>query len=86
MVSPHLLFFPLHPSSLHTFLPLPNFPQVFPSTKLSSINHDPHLHLSGFSPLRKIPTVNHYLRNPDFQQYLLGTAEHGMGNARIPRP
>jgi len=34
---------------------------------LSSINRDSHLHLSGFSPLRKIPTVNHYLRNQDFQ-------------------
>jgi len=48
-----------------------NFPQVFPSTKLSSINHDSHLHLSGFSPLRKILTVDHYLRNQDFQQKIL---------------
>jgi len=55
-------------SSLHTFLPVHNFPQAFPSTKLSSINHDSHLHLSGFSPLRKILTVNHYLHNQDFQQ------------------
>jgi len=54
-------------SSPHTFLPVHNFPQVLPSTKLSSINHDSHLHLSGFSPLRKILTVNHYLRNQDFQ-------------------
>ena len=54
-------------SSQHIFLPVHNFPQVFPSTKLSSINHDSHLHLSGFSPLRKIPTVNHYLSNQDFQ-------------------
>jgi len=55
-------------SSQHTFLPVRNFPQVFPSTKLSSINHDSHLHLSGFTPLRKIPSVNHYFRNQDFQQ------------------
>ena len=55
-------------SSQHTFLPVHNFPQVFPSTKLSSINHDSHLHLSGFTPLRKIPSVNHYFRNQDFQQ------------------
>jgi len=58
-------------SSQHTFLPVHNFPQVFPSTKLSSISHDFHLHLSGFSPLRKIPTVNHYLRNQDFQHHML---------------
>ena len=54
-------------STQHIFLPVHNFPQVFPSTKLSLINHDSHLHLSGFSPLRKIPTVNHYLRKQDFQ-------------------
>jgi len=54
-------------SSRHTFLPIHNFPQVFPSTKLSSINHDSHLRLSGFSPLRNALTVNHYLRNQDFQ-------------------
>jgi len=51
------------PSFLYT-----TFSQVFPSTKLSSINYYSHLHLSGFTPLRKIPTVNHYLRNQDFQQ------------------
>jgi len=63
----------LHTVSLqHTFLPVHRFPRVFPSTKLSSINHDSHLHLSGFSPLRKIPTVNHYLRNQDVQQEPLG--------------
>jgi len=55
-------------STQHTFLPVHNFSQVFPSTKLSSINYYSHLHLSGFTPLRKIPTVNHYLRNRDFQQ------------------
>ena len=61
MFSPPL-FFPLH-----TFLPVHNFPQAFPLIKLLSINHDPHLHSSGFSPLRKIFTVNHCLHSPDFQ-------------------
>ena len=70
MFSPHLFFFPSHLLARH--LPsckLHNFPQVFPSTKLSSINHDSHLHLSGFSTLRKILTIDHYLRNQDFQQF-----------------
>ena len=67
MFSPHLFFFPSHLSSQLTFLPEHKFPQVFPSTKLSSINHDSHLHLSGFRPLRKILTVDHYLHNQDFQ-------------------
>ena len=62
-----LFFFPSHLSSLHALLPVHNFLQAFPFIKLSSINHDPHLHLSDFSPLRKILTVNHYLHNPDFQ-------------------
>ena len=50
-----------------SFLPAHNFPQAFPFIKLSSINHDHHLHLTGFSPLRKILAVNHYLHSPDFQ-------------------
>ena len=81
----------LHTFSQHTFLPVHNFPHVFPSTKLSSINHDSHLHLSGFSPLRKIPTVNHYLRNQDFQQ--VGTSRRrvishdvGLRPSNLPIP
>ena len=50
------------PSFLHT-----TFLKPFLSSSLSSINHDHHLHSSSFSPLRKILTVNHYLRSPDFQ-------------------
>jgi len=65
--NPALFFFPSYLSSLHTILPVHNFPQAIPFIKLSSINHDPHLHLSGFSPLRKILTVNHYPHNQDFQ-------------------
>jgi len=61
-----LVFLPSHLPSLHTFLPIHNFPQVFPSTKLSSINHESHFHLSDFRPLHKILTVNHYLRKPRF--------------------
>jgi len=62
-----LSFSPYH-TSTHTFLPAHNLPQAFPFIKLSSINHDHHLHSSGFSPLHKILTVNHYLRSPDFQR------------------
>ena len=66
-VSTPLIFLPSYLRSLHTFLPVCNLPQAFPLIELSSINHDIHLHLSGFSPLRKILTINHYLRSPDFQ-------------------
>ena len=77
-------------STQHTFLPVHNFPQVFPSTKLSSINHDSHLHLSGFSPLRKIPTVNHYLCNQDFQHQVklfdsLQQILHTSASCLVPR-
>ena len=58
-----------------SFLPLlashlPSCTQLFsslPFRQVITINHDLHLHLSGFSPLRKIITVSYYLRNPDFQ-------------------
>jgi len=66
MFSPLLFSSPSHPSPLHTFLPVNNFPQAFLFIKLSSINHDLHLHLGGFSRLHKTLTVNHYLRSPDF--------------------
>ena len=70
-----LVFLPSHPSSLHFLLPLflynTTFLKPFPSTNLLSINNSPHLHLSCFSPLRKILTVNHYLRNQDFQHIIL---------------
>jgi len=67
MFSSQLFFFPSHLSSLHTILPVHNFPHAFPFTKLSSMNHDPHLYLSGLSPLR----INRHLHNPDFQHSLL---------------
>ena len=68
MDSPPLFFFPSRPRSLYTFLPVHNSPQVFPSDQVIAINHDLHLHLSGFTPLCKILTENHYLRSPHFQQ------------------
>jgi len=62
-----LVFFPSHLFSRHTFLPVHNFPQALLSIKLSSINHDLHLHVSGSSPPPKTPTVNHYLLSQDFR-------------------
>jgi len=61
-------FLPSYLRSLHTFLPVRNFPQNLPFHQvIININHDLHLHLSGFGPLRKVLTVNHYLGSPDFQ-------------------
>jgi len=72
--SPENAFIPLVFLSFTPFLAthLPSCAQL--SSRLSFhqviINHDPHLHLSGFGPLRKILTLNHCLRSPDFQPAL----------------
>ena len=58
------------------------------------INHDLHIQSSGFSALRKILTVNHYLRSPDFQQtivsvdiykWLLSHSERQAPGRLVPR-
>jgi len=56
--------------SFHTFLPVHNIPQAFPFIKLPSINHDLHLHLSGFSPLRKsLPPQPRFSASPAVPHY-----------------
>ena len=64
-----------------SFLPLPvlytHLPSciqlfsAFPFHQVITINHDFYFHLSGFSPLRKIFAVNHYLRSPDFNNNIM---------------
>ena len=72
------------PSCFSSFLPLPvlctHLPSctqlfsAFPFHQVITINHDFYFHLSGFSPLRKIFTVNHYLRSPDFNNIMVRIA------------
>ena len=70
LLSPHLFSFSSHLRLLHTFLAVHWFPQDFPFHQVVTINHDLHPHLRGFTPLRKILTVNHCLRSPHFEQSL----------------
>jgi len=73
-----LFFLSLQPFARFTpsFLCTTFLKTFFLFIKLTSINHNLHLHLSGFSPLSKILTVNHYLHSPDFQHLQSGPACH----------
>jgi len=64
-------------SSLATYLP--SYSQLSLSFfhQVITINHDLHLHLSGFTPLRKILTVNHCLHSPQLQHPPLSAAIPG---------
>jgi len=69
-----LFFFLSHICSVHTFLPVYNFPQAFHFHQVITINHGLYPHLRGFTPLRKILTVNPHRkslpRRLHFQQSL----------------